>query len=140
MIFAWVLNALALGFGVALGVRALIDPRWAAKFVRLQDDEQGGGFAEFRATYGGQFAASHGVALLMTLGWLGQGEYIIGVAATGAAAVLAAAWGGSALGRTISIWRDGTRTRFNTISIAVEAGLALCIAAPWLAWTLFPPL
>jgi len=139
MIFAWVLNALGLGFGVILGVRALIDPRWAAKLVRLKEDEQGGGFAEFRATYGGLFAASHGVALLLTLGWLGQGEYMIGVAAIGAAAVLAAAWGGTAVGRVVSMWRDGTDTKFNRLSVGVEVAVAFCIAAPWLAWLLFPP-
>ena len=67
MIFAWGLSALALAFGAALGVRALIDPDWAAKFVRLKPDEQGGGFAEFRATYGGVFLGLHLVALVFTL-------------------------------------------------------------------------
>ncbi len=38
--FAWGLSALALLFGAALGARALIDPQWAAKFVRLKADEQ----------------------------------------------------------------------------------------------------
>ena len=52
---AWCLSALALAFGAYLGARGLFDPHWAQKLVRLKPDEQGGGFAEFRATYGGVF-------------------------------------------------------------------------------------
>src|SRR5690242_20363139 len=52
-LLAWSLNALALAFGAYLGLRGLFDPNWAAKLVRLKPDERGGGFAEFRATYGG---------------------------------------------------------------------------------------
>ena len=66
MLIAWLLNALALGFGAALGLRALLDPKWAARFVRLKPDEQGGGEAEFRATYGGVFLFTHAVALFFT--------------------------------------------------------------------------
>ncbi|MGE0741587.1 MAG: hypothetical protein AB7O98_09610 [Hyphomonadaceae bacterium] len=131
---AWVLNALALGVGVFLGARGLIDPHWAARFVRLKADDQGGGFAEFRATYGGVFLGLHGVALLFSLVWITRGVDVIGLFATGASAVLAAAWAGAAGGRTISMWRDGTRTRFNEHSALVEAALAFCIAAPWLLW------
>lgn len=137
MIFAWVLSALALLAGVGLGVRALIDPKWAARFARLKADEQGGGFAEFRATYGGAFAFSHLVALIMTGAYLLGGEYVIGVAATGAGAALAAAWGGACIGRLISMWRDeDTRTRFNRLSAGVEFALSLAIGMPWLVWAL----
>jgi hypothetical protein len=134
MIFAWVLNALALAFGAALGGRALVDPRWASKLARVKADEQGGGFAEFRATYGGLFFFSHAIALLLTLLYIAGGEFVIGVAATGAAAVLAAAWGGACLGRLFSIWRDNTRTKFNLASAAVEAGVALALGSPWVVW------
>ncbi len=134
MTFAWVLNALALAFGAALGARALIDPNWAARFVRLKADEQGGGFAEFRATYGGAVCAAHLVALLMTLMYLNGGEFVIGVAATGGAAALGAAWAGACGGRVLSMLLDGADTRFNRMSAAVEAALALAIAAPWLTW------
>ncbi len=136
MAFAWALNVLALLAGAGLGVRALIDPNWAARFVRLKADEQGGGFAEFRATYGGVFAASHVMALVMTSAYLLRGEYVIGVAATGAAVALAAAWAGSCIGRLISMWRDGTRTQFNLLSAGVEFALSLAIGMPWLVWTL----
>lgn len=136
MIFAWVLNALALAFGAALGARALLDPRWASRLVRLKADEQSGGFAEFRATYGGLFFFSHAVALLLALAYLMGGEFVVGVAATGAAAVLAAGWGGACLGRLVSIWRDDTRTKFNWQSVAIEGLMALALAAPWLTWLL----
>jgi hypothetical protein len=70
---------LALLAGAGLGVRALIDPAWAAKFVRLKADEQGGGQAEFRATFGGVFLGLHFVALVLTLFYLESGAYLIGV-------------------------------------------------------------
>jgi hypothetical protein len=135
MIFAWGLSALALLFGAALGARALIDPHWAAKFVRLKQDEQGG-FAEFRATYGGVFLFLHLVALVFAAFYMLGGEYVIGVLATGAAAVIAAGWGGSALGRIVSMWRDGTDTKFNRMSAGVEAAMAFAIGMPWLVWLL----
>jgi hypothetical protein len=67
---AWCLSALALAFGALLGLRGLIDPRWAQKLVRLRPDEQGGGFAEFRATYGGVFLGLHAVALFFAVMWI----------------------------------------------------------------------
>lgn len=136
MAFAWFVNALALAFGVWLGARALLDPRWASRLVRLTPDEQGGGFAEFRATYGGLFFAAHGVALGLTLFYLNGGEFVIGVCASGAAVVLSAAWGGTALGRLAAIWRDGADTPFNRLSTAIEAAVALAIGMPWLFWAL----
>lgn len=129
---AWTLNIAALGLGAALGARALIDPKWAARFVRLQADAQPGGFAEFRATYGGLFFVSHAAALCFSLDFVLGGESLSGVYAAGAAAVLAAAWAGSCGGRVIAMWRDKARTNFNLLSAAVEAILALAIAAPWL--------
>jgi len=136
MLLAWLLNMAALGFGAALGARALIDPHWAARFVRLKADEQGGGFAEFRATYGGVFLALHGVSLLLVLRYVMSGGALIGVMAVGAAAVLCAAWAGAGFGRFVSILRDGADTRFNRISMGVEAAMALAIGMPWFVWLL----
>jgi hypothetical protein len=136
MIFAWGLSALALLFGAALGARALIDPHWAAKFVRLKPDEQGGGFAEFRATYGGVFLFLHLVALVFAVFYMLGGEYVIGVLATGATAVIAAGWAGSAFGRIVAMWRDGTDTKFNRMSAGVEVAMAFAIGMPWLVWLL----
>lgn len=136
MLIAWLLNALALAAGAALGARALFDPNWAARFVRLKADDQGGGFAEFRATYGGVFLALHLVALLLTLRYLLAGGAVIGVCATGAAAAISAAWGGAAFGRLVSMWRDKTDTRFNRLSAGVEVGMSLAIGLPWIVWAL----
>lgn len=139
-LFAWILNVLALGFGGALGARALIDPRWAARFARLKpDDKQPGGEAEFRATFGGVFFASHAAALLMSVSWISSGAAMMGVYAAGAAVALAAGWAGSSGGRVLASLFDGVRTRFNTICAGVEALLALMIAAPWIVWVLAPP-
>jgi hypothetical protein len=134
---AWGLNALALAFCAGLGARALIDPNWAARFVRLRADDQGGGFAEFRATYGGLFLASHAAGLYFTMKWIFGGEQVVGIFAAGAAAALAGAWAGAAAGRALALVRDASlRTRFNQLSIGVESALALTIAAPWIVWAL----
>ena len=116
-------------------MRALLAPRWAQKLVRLEPDAQGGGFAEFRATYGGLFLGLHGAALYFALTWIVFGGALIGVLATGACAVIASAWGGAAFGRALSIWRDGAATRFNLFSALFEAVLAIIIAAPWFVWS-----
>lgn len=134
--FAWGLSALALLIGAALGARALIDPDWASKLVRLKADEQGGGQAEFRAVYGGVFFGLHLIALVMTLFFLLGGEYVIGVCATGASAVIAAGWAGAAFGRGLAIWRDGADTKFNRMLIGVEIAMAFAIAMPWFVWFL----
>jgi hypothetical protein len=135
---AWCLSALALAFGAFLGTRGLLDPRWAQKLVRLQPDEQGGGFAEFRATYGGLFLGLHLAALLFALMWIVRGGALVGVMATGACAVIAAAWAGTAFGRAVSMWRDRTYTRFNLFSAGLEATIAIVIGAPWLLWNAGP--
>ncbi len=137
--FAWALNALALAFGVALGARGFLDPKWAARLVRLQPDGRGGGFAEFRATYGGVFLGIHLVALAFTLLWVWHGAIQGGMWAAGAAAVLSAGWFGACAGRVLSMLRDGTRTRFNQISSLVEFAMGALIAAPWLVWAIAPP-
>lgn len=136
MIFAWLVSVLALIIGAGLGARALIDPDWATKFVRLKADEQGGGQAEFRATYGGVFLGLHAAALLLAIFYLMGGEYVIGVCATGASAAIAAGWGGAACGRAIAIWRDGADSKFNRMSVGVELAMAFAIAMPWLVWFL----
>ncbi|QGZ94476.1 hypothetical protein [Terricaulis silvestris] len=134
MLFAWILNALALALGAGLGARALYDPHWASRFVRLKADEQEGGFAEFRATFGGMIFLLHLCALVLTLRYVLAGGALVGVVATGASAAVAAAWGGAAFGRLVSMWRDKTDTKFNRLSVCVEVAMALAAGLPWLAW------
>lgn len=135
MIAAWIASALALGFGVILGARGLLDPKWASRLVRLKEDEQGGGFAEFRATYGGVFLGLHLAALYIVVGYLRTQAPLSGVMATGAVFALSAGWAGAAFGRALAIWRDaGANTAFNRLSIGVEAAMALAIGAPWALW------
>jgi hypothetical protein len=137
VLLVWALNALALGCGVGLGIRGLIDPHWAARLVRLQQDEQGGGFAEFRATYGGVFLGVHAAALLLSLQWIVGREPFVGAVAAGACLSAAGGWAGAAIGRTLSIWRDsGANTPFNRLSIGIETAMAVLIGGPWLVWLL----
>jgi hypothetical protein len=133
MAIAWVLNVLALFAGAGLGVRGLFDPKWVARLVRLREDGPGGG-AEFRATYGAMFIGLHLVALAMTGKYLLGGTYVVGVAASGAAAVLAAGWAGAAFGRVVSILRDGADTKFNRASVVFELAMMAFIGAPWAVW------
>ena len=133
-LLAWLLNAAALLFGALFSARAFIDPKWVQRFVRLQPDEQGGGFAEFRATYGGAFLGLHAVAFVLSMLWIVAGSVQSGMWATGAAAAVAAGWGGSSFGRMLAMLFDGARTGFNAKSAALEALIALAIAGPWLLW------
>ena len=132
-LIAWILNAAALTFGAGLSAAALINPNWVARLVRLKADGEGG-FAEFRATYGGVLLGLHGAALVLSLHWILFGYTTIGLYAAGAAGVLAAGWAGAAGGRLLSMVLDRTRTRLNVTSAIVEAVMALLIASPWLAW------
>jgi hypothetical protein len=133
-LIAWMLNLLGLLFGAALGARGLMDPHWAQRLVRLKPDEQGGGFAEFRATYGGVFLGLHAVGFLLSLKWVTGGEAVLGTAAIGASAAIAAAWLGAAAGRALAMIRDGAATAFNRLSAAVELAMAAAVGAPWLVW------
>jgi hypothetical protein len=135
-LIAWLANILALVFGAGLGLRGLIDPHWAARLVRLQPDQQGGGFAEFRATYGGVFFGLHAAALAFSAAWVWNGALPIGLCALGASTALAAGWFGAAFGRALAMWRDRAMTPFNVKSALVEALACALIAAPWATWGL----
>lgn len=131
--YAWIAAALALAVMGGMGLRSFFDPKWGAKLVRLRDDpDHPGGFAEFRATYGGLVFASHMIALLLIVQFLRTGREQWAMYAGGAVLALGAGYIGAALGRTLSLWRDGTRTSFNLSSIAFEFGAAVMLWAPWL--------
>lgn len=130
MIAAW-LSMLGLAVGAGMGAGGLLNPAWAARLVRLRED-RAGGFAEFRGTYGGLFLGAHAVALVLAAGAMGRSGALDAVA-MGAAAVCAAMWIGTAIGRIVAMLRDaGAMTKFNQASVAFEAGLGLAILAPWL--------
>jgi hypothetical protein len=129
----WILAGLAILGGAGMGAYGLINPHWAAKLVRLQEAAPGGA-AEFRATYGGLFFLAHLVGLAFVWVQHRADNAAISAMAVGAITILAALWGGSALGRLVSIWRDKTGTPFNWASVGFETAFALMIAAPWLFW------
>ena len=126
-------SGLALLAGAGMGLWGLLNPRWAADLVRLQESPaKPGGFAEFRGTYGGLFLASHGVALASFAARLHGGDPTLASLAPGAVAACAAMWLGTAVGRVLSMVRDGTGTKYNQASVLFEIGLGLAILAPLL--------
>lgn len=131
MIGFW-LSAAGLAVGAGMGLFAMINPRWAARLVRLRDDpEKPGGFAEFRGTYGGLFFASHALGLwLLSASERWSANQYLAAAAAGAIAVCGVMWLGTALGRLISMAADGAATRFNAGSAVFECVLGLAIACP----------
>ncbi len=119
--------AAGLAFGCAIGLASLAAPHWAAGVVRLvADPDKPGGFSEFRATYGGLLAFSHGAALVALLA-------LPALPGTMAALPLAFGWLGAALGRSLSLLLDRTELRapaMNPVWIATELTLAIAIALP----------
>ncbi len=122
-----VLAASALAFGALIGLASLVSPNWAAGVVRLvEDPEKPGGFAEFRATYGGMLMMLH-LTGLIALFMLGP---VMGMAAV---LPISAGWAGAGFGRMFSLILDAKRLRepaMNPIWIATELLLAVAIAAP----------
>lgn len=100
---------------LALGGLGLLRPASAARFTGLQATTPEGR-SEFRATYGGLFAALGAFALLA------QDQVVF----TG----LGAAWVATGLGRAASIWVDDARTPRNYAAAAFEGALGLLLLAP----------
>ncbi len=119
----WI-SAIMLLLGTALGLKGWFDPAWAAALVRLQPrPDQPEGVAEFRATFGGLFAALHLAALLVLL---------TGGPEAGAAVcwVLAAGWWGTAVARGWSMAVDApARHPFQRFSTGLEVVVGLLVAA-----------
>ena len=124
---------LAALMGSGMGLASLIVPRWGASVVRLQPVEtEKGGWAEFRASYGGFFLFMH-LAVLMAIAMQAQAS-MASVIASGFA--VGAAWIGMALGRILSMIVDHaereTRTRYNAMAVAFEAAMGLALMAPFI--------
>lgn len=120
--------------GAAMGLYGLLNPRWAAGLVRLQEAAVGG-FAEFRGTYGGLFLATHGFALVFMVCVAREIETLAGVpayfTALGAAGACGLIWWGTAVGRALAMARDGAGTRYNQLSTVFEIALGALILVPW---------
>ena len=123
----------AAAIGALLGLISLLWPHKAARIVRLcPDPASKGGFAEFRATYGGLLLFAH-LAVLLAIFMREQA----GMASViGASFAVGAGWLGAALGRAIAMLADHgahqTRTGYNLFSTVFELALALALLAPWL--------
>ncbi len=122
--FAWVANALALGFGVAIGLRGLLDPKWATRTLGLQP---------------GVFIGVHIVALAFSTLWLWKGAIQGGMWASGAAAALSAGWFGACGGRILTMLRDAASRRVHLRTALIEFVMGVMIGAPWLLWIFVTP-
>lgn len=100
---------------LGLGGLGLLRPALAARLTGLQA-ASAEGRSEFRATYGGLFAALGAFALLA------QDQVFF----TG----LGGAWVGTALGRAFSLWIDATRTPRNYAAVVFEAAVGLLLLVP----------
>lgn len=114
---------LAAAAGAGMGLYALIDPAWAARLVRLQaDPARPGGYAEFRATYGGLFLLSHGAALVALLAHPAVAPWI--------ALPLGLGWVGAGVGRMLAIGLDKVNSPFNQGSVVFELAMGAALLAP----------
>lgn len=122
-----ILAITGLGFGAVLGLGALIAPEWASGVVRLKaDPAKGGGYSEFRATYGGLLLMVHGAALVIVVITPPAGSTLVVLP-------IAAGWFGAAIGRAVALVFDRAKlgdTRIIPIWMATEVALGLAIGAP----------
>ena len=122
-----ILAVVGLGLGAAMGLGALLVPEWASGVVRLKADlAKGGGYSEFRATYGGLLLMVHGVALVIVLMTPAAGSVLVVMP-------IAAGWLGAAIGRIVALIFDRAKlgnAKIIPIWMATEVGLALAIGAP----------
>jgi hypothetical protein len=131
--WTWIAAGIAALVGAVMGLLSLINPRWGASVVRLAPDPNfKGGWAEFRASYGGALLLLHGAVLLtLAMSWQAGAGAVMG--ASFAAALY---WLGMAIGRVISIIADrehDTATSYNYAGVAFELVLATALGAPFLA-------
>ncbi len=128
-----VLAGSAACIGALLGLLAFLWPAKAAEIVRLRPDwDAAGGYAEFRATFGGLLLLAH-LAVLLAIVMREQA----GMASViGASFAVGAGWLGAAIGRALAMLVDHgehqTRTGYNAFSTVFELALALALLAPWL--------
>ena len=99
---------------IALGALGLVAPHRTARLVGIHP-LGADGTAEVRATYGGLFLGLGTAALL----WAEPVGY----------AVAAAAWGGAAAARLLSLMAPPVEVRRQLLGLGLEAGIAAMLAA-----------
>lgn len=129
----WIVTGVAALLGVAMGLGALIMPRWGQSVVRLMPDPRWkGGWAEFRASYGGALVLLHGAVLLTIVMSFQAGAGAV----MGASFAASCYWLGMALGRIVSMIAEPekeTRTSYNAIGVGFELVMAGALGAPFLS-------
>jgi hypothetical protein len=129
----WMLAAGAAVIGALMGLASLVVPRWGANVVRLVPaPDLAGGWAEFRASYGGALVLAHGAVLLTLLMSARAGSGAV----MGASFAVGLYWLGMAFGRALSMLLDAkqnTRTRYNAAAIVFELVMGLALCAPFIS-------
>ena len=106
-------------FSLALGVLGLIAPSRALTLIGLQlVPGLAHSISETRATYGGVFIGASLVPIM-------TGEPY-------AFLTLAGCWLAAGIARSLSVVIDNAATQFNFVSIAVELGVGMLLAVPYL--------
>ena len=129
----WIVAMIAALIGSGMGLMSFCVPRWGANVVRLAPDPRfKGGWAEFRASYGGAILLPHAAVLLtMAMSFqAGTGAVI------GASFIAATYWLGMAIGRVISMVFDleeDTVTRYNALGVGFEVVMGFALALPFLS-------
>lgn len=138
MHFGEVISFITLGLGALMGLGALFSPNWASNVVRLVANpasDKPGGYAEFRATYGGLFLFSHLMTLALLMMFTRLDTETAPILTVVAVLPLAAGWIGAGIGRTLSLLLDRENNRsagMNPVWIPFEIFFGLAISAPFL--------
>ena len=131
MIFHYI-TMTGLLFGALIGLIALFRPAGIAQTLRLQaDPERPGGFAEFRASFGGIFLMIHMTALVFATHLQGLNPTLVIFVVT----PIAMAWFGAAIGRLISMALDKKQNGeggINRYWVLLEIVVGLMISATFL--------
>lgn len=124
------LALIGLSLGAVTGLRGMLQPHWIANALKLQaDPDRPGGFAEFRASFGGLFLLMHAFAIWMVL-TLGAFDAAL------VSATVAMGWIGAAIGRVLSLVLDKTQNGtggINRIWIGLELIIGGLLLAPMIA-------
>lgn len=129
----WIIAGVAAFAGGVMGLLSLVMPRWGQSVVRLMPDPRWkGGWAEFRASYGGGLVFLHGAVLLTLAMSFRAGEGAV----MGASFAASCYWLGMALGRVVSMIVEPekeTRTTYNAMGVGFEMVMAGALGAPFLS-------